>query len=273
MTRATLGLTWDGCTADELARRCGVPRIELLAETGSTQDVVHAFAEEGAPAGTTVVADAQRAGRGRRGRSWMSEPGRGVWCTVLERPEHPNAMEVLSLRIGLEIAEALDVFAGARVGVKWPNDLMLPLSVPSDAVIPSDARDLQFGKLGGILVEARWSGSSLLWVAIGVGVNVVAPPDVRGAVGLTPDARRTAVLVAIVRAVRSAGSADGPLSTEELRRYRARDVLVGRRIVSPAAGTVTGITATGALVVETARGSEHVRAGTIQLAEEQGGTA
>lgn len=255
-TAQDAAVAWDGHTAAALAKRCAVPLVELLAETESTQNVAHALAEQGAPAGTTVLANAQSAGRGRFGRAWMSEPGMGVWCTVIERPADASAMDVLSLRVGLNVAEALEPFADERLGVKWPNDLLT-----------------RRGKVGGILVEARWSGSSLAWVAIGVGVNVVAPDSVPGAVGLTPGARRTEVLVAVVRAVRSAASADGSLSTEELRRYGSRDVLAGRRIVSPAAGTVTGVTATGALVVETARGSEHVRAGTIQLAEEQGGHA
>jgi len=250
----TVAATWDGLSAEALAQRCAVPRVELLSETESTQDVAHALAEAGAPAGTTVLADAQSAGRGRMGRVWMSQPGMGVWCTVLERPRQTDALDLLSLRIGLNAAEALDGFAGEGVGVKWPNDLIL-----------------RAGKLGGILVEARWSGSTLAWVAIGVGVNVVAHPGVPGAVGLTPDARRSAVLVAIVRAVRSAAAAEGRFTIAELARFRARDVLAGRRIVSPAAGKVMGITATGSLVVETVRGSEQFRAGTIQLAEEEGG--
>ena len=52
--------------------------------------------------------------------------------------------------------------------MKWPNDLVLP-----SGVIPGEARSLQLNKLAGILVEARWSGDYLLWVAIGVGVSGV----------------------------------------------------------------------------------------------------
>lgn len=244
-------VSWDGHTAQTLAQLCAVPLVELLAETDSTQNVAHALAERGAPAGTTVLTDTQRAGRGRFGRSWMSEPGMGVWCTVIERPADTKAMDVLSLRVGLNAAEALEPFAGEQIGVKWPNDLIT-----------------RAGKLGGILIEARWSGSSLAWVAIGVGVNVVAPPSVPGASALTRDVSRTSILTAIVRAVRSAAAAIGPFTNEELARYRARDVLAGRRIQAPAVGTAAGITAGGSLVVETERGLEHFRAGTIRLAEE-----
>jgi BirA family biotin operon repressor/biotin-[acetyl-CoA-carboxylase] ligase len=251
MTRDTLSTEWDGHTAETLARRCGVPRIELLAETDSTQDTAHALAETGAVAGTTVVADSQRAGRGRLGRSWSSEAGQGVWCTVIERPD-ASALDVLSLRVGLNCAEALDAFANTRVGVKWPNDLVL-----------------QSGKLGGILVEARWSGASLGWVAIGVGINVVAPHSVTDAAGLSPHAKREDVLVAVVRAVRAAAAASSRFTDDELARYRRRDTLAGRRIVSPIDGVVTGISAKGELIVETATGVEHVRAGTIQLKTEE----
>jgi BirA family biotin operon repressor/biotin-[acetyl-CoA-carboxylase] ligase len=260
-----LAVTWDGHTADALATRCAVPHVELLAETESTQDVAHVLAENGARAGTLVLADAQRAGRGRLGRSWTSQPGRGVWCTLIERPVDTKALEVLSIRVGLLVAEALDDLAGARVGLKWPNDLVVAVDV-----IPRSAatRDLQLGKLGGILTEARWFGASITWVAIGVGINVLAPTDVADAVGLRAGAQRTDVLKAIVRAVRSAARAEGHLSREELDRYRDRDVLVGRRILSPGAGTIVGIAGSGAIIIDTTTGAAQFRTGTIRLAED-----
>ena len=245
-------VTWDGHTARELAQRCRVPRVELYDEVDSTLDVAHTMAEQGAPSGTLVLADHQRTGRGRLGRSWSSPSGRGVWCTVVERPDDPRALDVLSIRVGLRTAEALDAFADEAVGVKWPNDLVT-----------------RSGKLGGILVEARWAGSSLQWVAVGVGINVVAPADVCTAAGLRSGVQRVDVLAAVVGAIRSASSLEGWLTADEIRRCAARDTLRGRRIESPAIGTVTGIDPSGALLVETARGSEVHRAGTIRFAEEE----
>lgn len=242
---------WDGHNATAIAQRCALPHVELLAETDSTLDVAHALAEKGAPSGTLIVADAQRAGRGRLGRTWSSQPGFGVWCTMIERPRDTKAFEVLSVRVGLEAAELLDALANDRVGVKWPNDLMLGGA-----------------KLGGILTEARWAGPSLAWVAVGVGVNVVAPADVPGAMGLPVGVQRVDVLSAIVRAIRFAAAAEGHLSTDELDRYDARDMLKGRQITSPAAGRVAGLAASGALVVETALGLEQHRTGTIRFAED-----
>lgn len=243
---------WDGFTAADLARHCAVPRVELFAETQSTLDVAHALAERGAVSGTLVLADAQSAGRGRHGRSWSSEPGRGVWCTIIERPADRAVLDVLSLRVGLLAAEALDGVASERVGVKWPNDLVL-----------------RTGKLGGILTEARWSGSSPGWVAIGVGVNVLAPSSVSGAAGLPAGVRRIAVLTAVAAAVRAAAAVAGHLSRDELNRYHDRDILSGRVLASPGRGTARDITAAGALRVETAAGDQEYRAGTVQFAEEE----
>jgi BirA family biotin operon repressor/biotin-[acetyl-CoA-carboxylase] ligase len=242
--------TWDGYTADMLALRCGVPHLELFAETESTLDVAHLRAESGAAAGTVVLADRQTAGRGRQGRTWTSERGSGVWVTVLERPQDRAALDVLSLRIGLRLAEALDEFAGEQVGVKWPNDLVVA-----------------GGKIAGILVEARWAGASLGWVAVGVGVNVVEPPDVPGAAGLA-GARRVDVLEAAVHAVRDAASVAGHLSSQELGRFARRDALRGRVVTSPARGTAAGIDASGALLITTARGVEPHRAGSVRLEED-----
>lgn len=241
---------WDGLDAEALARRLRVPLVDLHAELESTQDTAHALAEQGATAGTIVLADAQRAGRGRMGRSWRSDAGQGVWCTIVERPGDAQALDVLSLRVGLLLAERLDAFANGTVRVKWPNDLLV-----------------EAGKLAGILLEVRWSGATPLWAAIGVGVNVV-PPAVQDAAGLNAGTRRIDVLAAVVAAVRDASQRSGWLTDDELRRYNARDVLHGRRVRTPGAGTVKGVASSGALIVEGAGGIEQHRAGTVEFAEE-----
>ncbi|MBA3672721.1 MAG: biotin--[acetyl-CoA-carboxylase] ligase, partial [Gemmatimonadaceae bacterium] len=115
----------DGCTAAELAERLALPRVVLLASCPSTLDVAHRLAGEGADAGTLVIADAQTAGRGRLGRQWSSEAGGGLWLTLVERRIDDHALRVLSLRAGLLVAEALDPLTDDRVGVKWPNDLLI----------------------------------------------------------------------------------------------------------------------------------------------------
>jgi BirA family biotin operon repressor/biotin-[acetyl-CoA-carboxylase] ligase len=246
MTTATT-FTWDGLNAMDVMARLGLKNVWMHAEVESTQDLAHEQAERGVPAGALVVADAQRSGRGRQGKSWASLPGQGVWCTIVERPKDVSAFEVLSLRIGLRLAAALDELAGERVQLKWPNDLLL--------------RD---GKLGGILTEARWSGSSLAWVAVGVGVNV-SHPGVEGAASLRPGTARFDVLRAIVSAVREAAASRGPFTHSEIDRYGERDALRGRRITAPGAGVVQGIDAAGALLVQTADSLSAYRSGTVQL--------
>lgn len=248
--RVAPGLTWDGFSAGQLAQRCAANHLELFAEVGSTLDIAHARAAAGAPAGAVFLADSQTAGRGRFGRSWSSEPGGGVWMTFLARPTDRSALDVLSLRVGLYLAEALEQLTAERVGVKWPNDLVR-----------------RGRKLAGILAEARWSGPTLGWVAIGVGVNVRPPHDVDAAAGLERVAR-VHVLEGAVRAIRRAADAQGALSGEEVLRYAQRDALRGVRVVSPGDGTVVGIDASGALLIDTARGTERYRAGTIRLAED-----
>ena len=241
---------WDGLTAQDRAERCGVRRLHLFDATDSTLDVAHELAEQGAESGTTVLADCQRAGRGRMGRGWSSEPGLGVWCTVIERSVPRDAMDVLSIRVGLLIAERLDSLAGEAVGVKWPNDLVV-----------------RGAKLGGILVEARWTGDTLGWIAIGVGLNVVRPISEAAAAGMPKGTARVRVLAAAVAGIRTAAVAKGHLSADEMKRYGSRDYLTGKRVVEPLVGTVSGIATNGALVVETRQRTERVRSGTIRLAE------
>ena len=240
------GYRFDGEGEAELAARLGVPRVVALEEVGSTLDAAHALAAEGAPAGTLVLAERQTAGRGRSGRRWSSPAGSGLWLTTIERPDDREALEVLSLRVGLEAATALDALAPARVTLKWPNDLYV-----------------RAGKLAGILVEARWREQRADWVAIGFGLNVVAPPDQPGAAGLRAGVTRLAALAAVVPALRRAAAARGSLTDAERRAFADRDLAAGRRCTSPLVGVVQGITLDGALLVETAEGPRAARGGSL----------
>ena len=95
-------------------------------EVGSTLDVAHTLAADGAAAGTVVIADAQTAGRGQRGRAWQSERGAGLWLTLIERPSDASALDVLSLRVGLALAPALDPNA--------PDDFFLFVGSDNDFI-------------------------------------------------------------------------------------------------------------------------------------------
>ncbi len=245
------GARYDGVDGEALAGALGLSRVVVFDEVGSTLDVAHALAAQGAAAGTLVLADAQSAGRGRQGRSWASEPGRGIWLTLVERPADARALEVLSLRLGLRAAPVLDAFCDQRVQLKWPNDLYVA-----------------GGKLAGILVEARWHADRLDWIAVGFGLNVQVPDGVVGAAALRPGTARVDVLRTLVPALRAAARQEGPLRDDELAAFAARDLARGRRCTEPVKGTVRGLDATGALLVDTATGTESVRAGSLVFAED-----
>lgn len=242
---------YEGRTAAELAQAWALPRVEVFEAVASTMDLAHERAATGAPAGTLILAHAQEAGRGRAGRRWSSPAGAGVWFTIVERPSDPAVLDVLSLRIGLHAAGVLDRFVPAAVSLKWPNDLFL------------------LGrKVGGILVESRWRDARPDWVAIGIGVNLVPPPDVPAAAALGSDIPRLELLGALVPAIRAAAAERGVLSSRELATFAARDVAAGRTCRAPCAGRVAGIADDGSLLVVTASGVVRCREGSLLLDEE-----
>lgn len=235
-------------SADELQALLCLPRVVLFDEVGSTLDVAHELGDQGTAAGTLVLADAQSAGRGRMGRSWRSEPGSGIWLTLVERPATDDALGVLALRLALALAPALDGFSSECVQLKWPNDVFV-----------GDR------KLAGILVEARWRGARLDWVAIGVGINV-HPPAELDVGGLLSGTDRLTVLRSVVPALRSALTTTGRLTDDELRRFRDRDLALGKRCTAPIEGEVAGVRSDGALLVAGPNGVEAVHAGSLVLA-------
>ncbi len=120
----------------------------------STNDVLRKMAAAGAPEGTAVVAGAQTAGRGTKGRTWHSAPGRGLYLSVLLRPAGFD-LSLLTLAAGLAARDAVRSSHGLDVRLRWPNDIVF------------DGR-----KLGGILCETRIQGGRPEFAALGYGLNV-----------------------------------------------------------------------------------------------------
>ena len=231
------------------------PALVRFVELASTQDEVHRLAADGAPAGTAVVATRQSGGRGSRGRAWSSPEG-GLWLSVLWRPRAGDDAQLLSVRAGLAVAELLDGVGGLPVvQLKWPNDIIV------------GGR-----KVGGLLCEARWHGTELSWVALGLGLNVrnEPPGDVRvPAASLAqwrPDLDPAALATPLAEALTRIGGG-GTLSGEELAAWRSRDWLLARPIASPLAGIGGGITARGELRVETSEGPRTVASGDAAVVE------
>jgi len=112
---------YDHRDASSLARLLDVPRVVVFDSTASTMDDAHGLAAVDAPAGTVILADRQAAGRGRNGRRWASDSGQGIWMTIIERPNDPRAVDVLSIRVGLRAARALDRYAASPIRLRAKN--------------------------------------------------------------------------------------------------------------------------------------------------------
>ena len=137
-------------------------RIEVLAETPSTQDLVKARGEHGTGEGLCIQTLSQNAGYGRHGRAWIGLDG-NLFLSFILRPDCPaeDAGQV-ALVVGEALAESIREFVKSPdlVSLKWPNDVLL---------------DGQ--KCAGILIESSLKAGRVEWLAVGVGVNIAAAPE------------------------------------------------------------------------------------------------
>jgi BirA family biotin operon repressor/biotin-[acetyl-CoA-carboxylase] ligase len=200
--------------------RLGKP-YRYLGRVGSTQDILRAWAEAGAPEGALVLAEVQERGRGRRGRPWESRPGESLTFSLLLRPALPlSALSLLPLLSGLALFEAVGLG-----GLKWPNDLLAP-----------DGR-----KLAGVLLEAKAEGEEVAYALLGVGVNVAWAPE--GAASLQefgPYSRREVLLAFLRRLEALLPILEDPEAL--LARYRQASYTLGRRVrVETPKGVVEGV--------------------------------
>ncbi len=131
-------------------------QLFYLEETGSTNIDAKRYAEEGEPHGTTVIAEKQNAGRGRRGKYWESPPGSAIYMTIMLKPDFaPDKASMLTLVMALSVAEAITEATGLQAGIKWPNDVVVNKK-----------------KVCGILTELNVETDYIRHVVIGVGINV-----------------------------------------------------------------------------------------------------
>ena len=151
-------------------------RLEKVGVVSSTSDICLARARLGAPDGLSILAEAQSAGRGSRGRAWSSPVG-NLYLSVLQRPARTTASpaDVIggwSLLSGLALLEALEDCGAeeAQLSLKWPNDILS-----------------RGAKLAGVLVEGA-IGTTVDWLVIGFGANLAVAPELPG--------RETAALAA-----------------------------------------------------------------------------
>ncbi|HVX19256.1 MAG TPA: biotin--[acetyl-CoA-carboxylase] ligase [Acidimicrobiales bacterium] len=255
--------------------------VRWVASTGSTNADVLALARQGEPEGIVVVADHQRAGRGRRGRTWTAPPGGSLLCSVLLRP--PAAVAgLVTMAVGVAAVEALDAWGVPGVQLKWPNDLVVVGGGSSHE-----------RKLAGILAEADWpagsgvadgwrtpSASERVALVVGMGLNVNWPDPSGG--GEPPELAelaetavavnqltgeevvdRVGLLVAVLhrldvryRELVTAGS------ERLLAAWRAHAATLGRTVrielgADDVVGTAIDVTGEGHLVVETVEGDRR----------------
>jgi BirA family biotin operon repressor/biotin-[acetyl-CoA-carboxylase] ligase len=131
-------------------------QLRHLQSCGSTNDEAREWAEAGAPHGSVVRSDEQRAGRGRQGRSWLSEPAQNLTFSCVLRPDlEPRRVPPITIAAGLAICEAV-CDLGAAAQVKWPNDIWIGER-----------------KLAGVLTEMSCSAQKVHYVIVGVGLNVL----------------------------------------------------------------------------------------------------
>ncbi|GAB1581786.1 biotin--[acetyl-CoA-carboxylase] ligase [Phyllobacterium phragmitis] len=142
-------------------------RLEAFDTVGSTNAVALERAQVGDPGKLWIVSKAQESGRGRRGRAWATPVGNLAATLLLVETYELKTAATLGFVAGLSLADALDaVFSGtpslasARIGLKWPNDVLI-----------------DGAKLSGILLESTLLPKECFAIAVGIGVNVVSHPE------------------------------------------------------------------------------------------------
>lgn len=249
----------------------GLFAVDVRAECASTNSTLLELAESGASSGTVVVARHQSAGRGRRGRHWVSAPGDSLTFSLLWRFAPGTSPSGLSLAVGVALVRALSslaaqatpgaiVPAGAlpALSLKWPNDLLL------------DER-----KLAGVLVELVPGKPHA--AVIGIGLNrqlpEALPAELRESAAAWPYGTAPADLLATLLLhlaqvlEQFAGGGFAVLRSEWQSHHAHQDQAVSLldELAAPRQGICRGVAPDGALLLETTAGIERVLSGEVSL--------
>lgn len=239
--------------------------LEVLDTIDSTNAELARRGEQGAGSGLVCTAEQQTAGRGRRGRQWVSPYAGNLYLSVLwEFREGAAALEGLSLAVGVAVARALQGVGVPGVQLKWPND-----------VLHDNA------KLGGILIEMQGDVAGPCRVVIGIGLNVVMPAAAASAIdqawtdvatitgGRQP--RRSELLAAqlnellpLLADFEQQGFAHWREQWRSLDAFADAEVILDAG-ATPLAGIARGVDERGALLLETGTGVRAVHGGEISL--------
>lgn len=125
----------------------------------STNDIAYELAEKGLKEGTVILAEEQKKGKGRHGRTWLSPSGGGLYFSIILRPRiTPSEIPKITLLSAVAAAKAIREAAGLQAMIKWPNDIMI-----------------NHKKVCGILTEMKAEQDSVDFIVIGIGINVNTP--------------------------------------------------------------------------------------------------
>ncbi|GIN21073.1 MAG TPA: biotin--[acetyl-CoA-carboxylase] ligase [Bacillus bacterium] len=129
--------------------------IHYYESLGSTQKAAHQLAHDGAPEGTLVIAEEQTSGRGRLGREWHSLSGKGIWMSLIVKPDlPPQKAPQFTLISAVAVARAVEEITGITPEIKWPNDVLI-----------------RGKKVVGILTELQAESDKISSLIIGIGMN------------------------------------------------------------------------------------------------------
>lgn len=241
----------NGLNFAQLRNHLGAARtrfdVDWLAECDSSNSVMLARAAQGAPSGSVLVTDTQTAGRGRRGRSWLSSPDCSLTFSVLWRLPANAPTAGLSLAVGLSVSQALEALGIQGLSLKWPNDIWLRRK-----------------KLGGVLIEVAFDANGL-GLVIGIGLNLRQDPAWlkhldQGSAALSDDQHhfsRELILGSILRSLAEVLDCFSTQGFSGLReQWCARNALINQPVrVSAESGERTGIcgdvATDGALILHT----------------------
>jgi len=151
----------DALLADDLLARLGKTKIigrdiRVFQQTTSTNDVIEKLARDGVREGVVVYAESQTKGRGRLGRKWISPARKGLWFSILLRPDlRPQETTQLTVASATALRRAIFSETNLRVEIKWPNDLLIGGK-----------------KVGGILTELSAELDKVRHVVLGIGIDV-----------------------------------------------------------------------------------------------------
>lgn len=244
--------------------RARLSRIDVFPQIDSTNTYLKKCALLDAPSGAVCLAEWQTAGRGRRGRQWISPFGGNLYLSSLWRfAGGPAAISGFSLAVGVALARALRDVAGLEIGLKWPNDLLW-----------------QGRKLAGVLVELAGEAGGPSHAVVGIGVNVRMPDRAAATVdqpwvdlfrmcGGVPSRNELAahILDELVQAVATFETRGLAPFVDAWHEF---DVVAGRLVQlhlpnEIVHGEVRGIDASGALVVQVGAELRHFASGEISL--------